>query len=40
MEVDDAVLCDLVKLCDQYVVERLHNSCLLRQHGGGRRGAL
>jgi hypothetical protein len=28
MEVDDAVLFDLVKLCDQYQVERLHNHCL------------
>jgi hypothetical protein len=26
--VDDAVLVDLVKLCDQYRVERLHNHCL------------
>jgi hypothetical protein len=28
MEVDDAVLFDLVKSCDQYQVERLHNHCL------------
>jgi hypothetical protein len=28
MEVDDAVLFDLAKLCDQYQVERLHNHCL------------
>jgi hypothetical protein len=31
MEVDDAVLCDPVKSCDQYGVERLHNHCLLCQ---------
>jgi hypothetical protein len=30
MEVDDAVLCDLAKLCDQYRVERLYALCLLR----------
>jgi hypothetical protein len=28
MEVEDSVLFDLVKLCDQYRVERLHNHCL------------
>jgi hypothetical protein len=28
MEVDDAALFDLAKLCDQYRVERLHNHCL------------
>jgi DNA-binding beta-propeller fold protein YncE len=28
MEVDNAVVFDLVKLCDQYRVERLHNHCL------------
>jgi hypothetical protein len=28
IEVDDAVLYDLVKLSDQYQVERLHNHCL------------
>jgi hypothetical protein len=30
-EVDDAVLFDLVKLCDQYQVERLHSHCSLHQ---------
>jgi hypothetical protein len=28
MEVDDAVLFDLAKLCDQYLVERLFNHCV------------
>ena len=28
LEVDDEVLFDLAKLCDQYQVERLHNHCL------------
>jgi sugar lactone lactonase YvrE len=35
MEVDDAMLCDLAKLCDQYRVERLHNHCLKRQNAPG-----
>jgi DNA-binding beta-propeller fold protein YncE len=35
IEVDDAVVCDLAKLCDQYRVERLHNHCLLCQNATG-----
>jgi hypothetical protein len=34
MEVDDAVLFDLAKLCDQYRVERLHNHCLHQLFSG------
>jgi BTB/POZ domain-containing protein 9 len=34
MEVDDAVLFDLAKLCGQYRVERLYNQCLHRLFKG------
>jgi hypothetical protein len=34
MEVDAAVVFDLVKLCDQYRVERLHNHCLHQLFNG------
>jgi DNA-binding beta-propeller fold protein YncE len=34
MEVDDTVVFDLVKLCDQYRVERLHNHCLHQLFNG------
>jgi hypothetical protein len=34
LEVDDAVLFDLAKLCDQYQVERLRNHCLHQLYDG------